>query len=44
MVIHGQVIPGAMRKSRKVEWAGYAHGEADEFSVPAWWRLIPADE
>jgi hypothetical protein len=44
MVIHGQVIPGAMRKSRKVEWASYAHGEADEFSVPAWWRLIPADE
>jgi hypothetical protein len=39
MVIHGQVIPGALRKSRRVEWVGFAHGEADEFAVPAWWRL-----
>lgn len=39
MVIHGQVIPGAMRRSRYVEWAGYAHGEADEYAVPVWWRL-----
>ncbi len=43
MVIHGQVIPGAMRKSRYVEWAGYAHGEADEYAVPAWWRLTRND-
>jgi hypothetical protein len=39
MVVHGQIIPGAMRRSRHVEWTGYAHGEADEFAVPAWWRL-----
>lgn len=39
MVIHGQIIPGALRKSRHVEWAGYAYGEADEYAVPAWWRL-----
>jgi hypothetical protein len=39
MVIHGQVIPGALRKSSRVEWAGFAHGEEDEYAVPAWWRL-----
>ncbi len=39
MVIHGQVIPGAMRHSRHVEWMGFAHGEADDLAVPAWWRL-----
>ncbi len=44
MVIHGQVIPGALRKSSKVEWAGFAHGEADEYSVPAWWRLVKPAE
>lgn len=41
MVIHGQVVPGAMRRSRHVEWSGYAHGEPDEYAVPAWWRLVP---
>ncbi|HEU0164068.1 MAG TPA: hypothetical protein VFQ54_03430 [Thermomicrobiales bacterium] len=39
MVVHGQAIPGAMRRSKRVEWTGYAHGENDEFGVPAWWRL-----
>lgn len=39
MVLHGQIFPGALRRSAKVEWAGFAHGEADEFSVPAWWRM-----
>lgn len=39
MVLHGQVVPGALRKSSLVEWIGFAHGEADEFSVPGWWRL-----
>jgi hypothetical protein len=39
MVLHGQIIPGALRKSDMVQWNGFAHGEADEFSVPAWWRL-----
>ena len=37
MVLHGQIIPGALRKSEMVQWNGFAHGEADEFSVPAWW-------
>lgn len=44
MVIHGQVVPGALRRSRKVEWIGFAHGEPDDYAVPAWWRLLPADE
>jgi hypothetical protein len=39
MVLHGQIIPGALRKSDMVQWNGFAHGEADEFSVPAWWRI-----
>lgn len=39
MVLHGQVVPGALRKSGLVEWSGYAYGEEDEFCVPAWWRL-----
>lgn len=39
MVLHGQVIPGALRKSPLVEWIGFAHGEQDEFAVPSWWRL-----
>lgn len=39
MVLHGQVIPTALRKSPLVEWIGYAHDHADEFSVPGWWKL-----
>ena len=39
MVVHGQVIPLILRRSGLVEWAGYAHGEADDYAVPAWWRL-----
>lgn len=39
LVIHGQVIPGVLRRSPVVEWAGYAHGEPDPYAVPAWWRL-----
>ena len=42
MVVHGQIVPGALRKSALVEWAGFAHGEADEYSVPAWWRMAGA--
>jgi hypothetical protein len=39
MVIHGQVIPGILRRSSGVEWAGFAHGEPDPYGVPAWWRI-----
>ena len=41
MVLHGQVIPAALRRSNRVEWQGYAHGEADAYAVPAWWKLVP---
>lgn len=47
LVIHGQAIPGALRRSRYVDWTGFAHGASDEFGVPAWWRLTspgPLDE
>jgi hypothetical protein len=39
LVIHGQVIPGVLRRSPLVEWAGFAHGEPDPYAVPAWWRI-----
>ncbi len=42
MVVHGQVIPAAMRRSGLVEWVGFAHGEEDPYAVPALWRLVPA--
>ena len=41
MVVHGQVIPAAMRRSGHVEWVGFAHGEEDPYAVPAIWRLLP---
>jgi len=40
MVVHGQVIPAAMRRSGRVEWVGFAHGEEDPYAVPARWRLV----
>ena len=40
MVVHGQAIPAILRQSGLVEWAGFAHGVADPYAVPAWWRLI----
>jgi hypothetical protein len=44
LVIHGQVIPGALRRSGLVEWVGFAHGEEDPYAVPARWRLLPKTE
>jgi hypothetical protein len=41
MVIHGQVIPGVLRRIPALEWAGFAHGVEDPYAVPAWWRLGP---
>ena len=42
MVIHGQVIPGILRRSPRVEWLGFAHGVDDPYGVPARWGLRPA--
>ena len=39
MVIHGQVIPGILRRSELVEWLGFAYGVEDPYAVPARWRL-----
>lgn len=44
MVLHGQIIPGVLRKSSLVEWVGFAYGEADDFAVPGIWRLVPQSE
>jgi hypothetical protein len=40
MVIHGQVVPGILRRSNQVEWIGFAHGEDDPYAVPGRWRLV----
>jgi hypothetical protein len=42
MVVHGQVIPAALRRTGLVEWVGFAHGQDDPYAVPALWRLRPA--
>ena len=42
MVLHGQIIPSALRRSQLVEWIGFAYGEADEYAVPGMWRLKTA--
>jgi hypothetical protein len=40
MVVHGQVIPGILRRSDLVEWLGFAHGVVDSYAVPARWRIV----
>ena len=40
MVIHGQVIPGILRRSARVEWLGFAHGVDDPYAVPARWGIV----
>ncbi len=40
MVIHGQVIPVAMRRTGLVDWIGFAYGENDEYAAPSRWQLI----
>ena len=40
MVVHGQVIPGILRRSELVEWLGFAYGEDDSYAIPARWHLI----
>jgi hypothetical protein len=40
MVVHGQVIPGNLRRSDRVEWLGFAHGVDDPYAVPARWRIV----
>ena len=40
-VLHGQTIPGLLRTSRVVRFAGFIHGEPEEddgYGVPSWWR------
>jgi hypothetical protein len=43
MVVHGQVIPGILRRSNLVEWLGFAHGEDDPYAVPGRWGLCGVD-
>lgn len=40
MVLHGQIIPGILRRSERVEWLGFAHGIEDPYAIPARWRLL----
>jgi hypothetical protein len=41
MVVHGQIIPGILRRSPRVEWLGFAHGVDDPYAIPARWGLRP---
>jgi hypothetical protein len=41
MVLHGQVIPGLLRRSGLVQFGGFIHGnpaEDDGFAVPSLWN------
>ena len=40
MVVHGQVIPGILRRSALVEWLGFAYGDDDSYAIPARWGLV----
>lgn len=43
MIVHGQVVPGLLRRSPRVRFAGFIHGapeESDPFHVPSWWRRV----
>lgn len=40
MVVHGQVIPGILRRSARVVWLGFAHGVDDPYAVPARWGMV----
>ena len=44
MVVHGQVIPVILRRSTRVEWIGFAHGEDDPYAVPGRWRLVDGSD
>jgi hypothetical protein len=40
MVLHGQVVPGLLRRSSRVQFGGFIHGnpsEDDGFGVPRMW-------
>src|SRR5215216_7449908 len=43
MVVHGQVIPGILRRSNLVEWLGFAYGEDDPYAVPGRWGIVGVD-
>ena len=44
MVIHGQVIPGLLRRMPRIAWAGFSHGEEDPYAVPARWKIVEVVE
>jgi len=44
LVVHGQVIPGLLRRSSQVRFAGFIHGDPsqdDGYAVPSWWQRVP---
>jgi hypothetical protein len=44
LVVHGQVIPGLLRRSSKVRFGGFIHGDPsqdDGYAVPSWWQRVP---
>jgi len=42
-ILHGQVVPDILRRSRLVRFQGFIHGDADEddgYGIPSWWERI----
>lgn len=43
LIVHGQVIPGLLRGSGLVRFAGFIHGDPDHddgYAVPSWWQRV----
>ena len=47
LVLHGQVVPGILRRSKLVRFGGFIHGnpaEDDGLAVPSLWIKVPTAE
>ena len=43
LVVHGQVVPGLLRRCGLVRFAGFVHGDPaqdDGYAVPSWWQRL----
>lgn len=43
LVVHGQVVPGLLRRCGLVRFAGFIHGDPEQddgYAVPSWWQRV----